>query len=174
MHGKFAEIKIQMTGELNAPRIPLIKADTRWLKSPKVGVVFERHNTRSRETHRASQREKSVEQSGTLNSLARVANPPTVCPQSHACDVCSEERPLHEFESTSGHSTTFWAEYPRPSQRAQHLSSLWTPGKISATPLGQTSRSSCYRASQFQHHLLAGFLKVLTAHMTPTAQAGRK
>ena len=33
-------------------------------------------------------------------------------------------------------------------QRAQHLSSLWTPGKISATPFGQTSRSSCKRASQ--------------------------
>ena len=111
-----------MTGELNAPRTPLIKAETRWLKSPYVGVVFERHNTRSRETHRASQREKSVEQAGSLNSFARVANPPTVCPQSHACDVCLEERTLHEFASTSAHSTTCWAEYPRPLQRAQHLS----------------------------------------------------
>ena len=136
------------------------------------GVVFERHNTRSRETHKASKREKSVKQASTRKHFSRIANPPTVFPQSHACDVCSEERPLHEIASTSGHSP--WAEHPRPLQRAQHLSSFWTMGKISATQLVQTSRSSCYRASQFQHRLLAGFLGVLTTRMTLTAQAGRK
>ena len=45
----------------------------------------------------------------------------------------------------------------RPLQRAQHLSSLWTPGKISATPLGQTSRSSCHRASQVSTSSACGF-----------------
>ena len=106
--------------------------------------------TRFQETHRASQRENSVEQAGTLNSLVRAANPPTVCPQSHACDVCSEERPLHELASTSGHSTTFWSEYTKPSQRAQHLFQQLHSGKRHAAPVVEHRK--------FQHHLLAGFL----------------
>ena len=62
-----------------------------------------------------------------MNFFARVANPPTVCPQSHACD-------------------------------AQHWKSnlFMSSQALQATPLP------------------AGFLGVLTARMSPTAQAGRK
>ena len=85
---------------------------------------------------------RSVEQAGTLTLLPE-------SPIHQRCDALPWKSNL--FMSTQALLATpkrCWAQYPRPLQRAQHLSSWWTPGKISATPLGQTSRSSFYRASQ--------------------------
>ena len=89
-----------MTGELNAPRTPLIKADTRWLKSPLVGVVFERHNHKVSGDTQASLRENSVEQAGTREHFARVANPMSSTSSNNwPSDVSSEENNVNKHLS---------------------------------------------------------------------------
>ena len=49
------------------------------------------HNHKVSGDKQASLRERSVEQAGTREHFARVANPPTVCPQSHACDALPKQ-----------------------------------------------------------------------------------
>ena len=126
-----------------------------------------RHKKVSGDTQ--GQSEKKVSRAGRYaDSFAGVANPPTVW-----CTAL-EEQPLHEFASTSGHSKRCWAQYTRPLQRAQHLSSLWTPGKISATPLKQTSRSASWRASQVSTSSACRFPRSADSTHDPNRTGSRK